>query len=189
MPPPVSASASGGSASGTHERSPKRAGLAGPPKKQGAAEDAFQVYFGDLPSPRMIEVVRPKELEVPKWRVVPECEAASGKSSGGGKGGNGKKPVPTNGDKAHADKSHSAAAGSAGLNGADGGDESELSDADDTSDATFELRHNRTLDQAIHAARAVARKLVAQKQRQQQQGQQQGQQADGAGGLAEGEEW
>ena len=33
-------------------------------------DDAFQVYFGDLPSPRMIEVVKPKEVPLPSWRVT-----------------------------------------------------------------------------------------------------------------------
>ena len=32
--------------------------------------------MGDLPSPRMIEVVRPKELVVPQWRVIPSASNA-----------------------------------------------------------------------------------------------------------------
>lgn len=33
-------------------------------------DNTFQVYFGDLPSPRMIEVVRPKEVSLPSWRAT-----------------------------------------------------------------------------------------------------------------------
>ena len=40
-------------------------------KERERQEDgAFQVYFGDLPSPRMIEVVKPKEVQLPSWRVT-----------------------------------------------------------------------------------------------------------------------
>ena len=38
-------------------------------------DDTFQVYFGDLPSPRMIEVVKPKEVQLPSWRVITTADA------------------------------------------------------------------------------------------------------------------
>jgi hypothetical protein len=46
-------------------------------------DDNFQVYFGDLPSPRVIEVVKPKEVQLPSWRVIATAEtrrAAAGDS-------------------------------------------------------------------------------------------------------------
>ena len=46
-------------------------------------DDTFQVYFGDLPSPRVIEVVKPKEVQLPSWRVIATAEtrrAAAGDS-------------------------------------------------------------------------------------------------------------
>lgn len=48
-------------------------------RNEAVAEDAFQVYVGDLPSPRIIEVVRPKELQVPQWRrIASPCRGEDG---------------------------------------------------------------------------------------------------------------
>ena len=53
------------------ERSPRM--RASEPRKTTPSfqeDDAFQVDFGALAPPRMIEVVKPKEVPLPSWRVV-----------------------------------------------------------------------------------------------------------------------
>uniref|UniRef100_A0A7S4BGR1 Uncharacterized protein n=1 Tax=Chrysotila carterae TaxID=13221 RepID=A0A7S4BGR1_CHRCT len=72
MPPPLVASTSsprlraGRSDSGSSVRLAHR---------EREESDAFQIYFGDLPSPRIIEVVKPKEVLLPRWRVVQDGAA------------------------------------------------------------------------------------------------------------------
>ena len=47
------------------------------PTSESSGDDAFQVYFGDLPSPRMIEVVKAKEVQLPSWRALPKRDDAA----------------------------------------------------------------------------------------------------------------
>ena len=55
-------------------------------ERQGSQEDDFQVYFGDLPSPRMIEVVKPKEVQLPSWRVTSAAKSAAAETRRGAAG-------------------------------------------------------------------------------------------------------
>jgi len=115
------------------------------PKDKEESKDDFQIYFGDLPSPRMIEVVRPKEVLLPSWRFV------SPKAGG---------PALAAANVATATAEHAA--------GETGESSSDEDSEDATSDITYERRHTRTLERAIAAARAVARKM-AQEERQRRQ--------------------
>ena len=109
------------------------------------ASEAFQIHFGDLPSPRCIEVVRPKQVMLPGWRILPP--------SGAGSGGSGCLGVES-------------------CSGVESGSEVEAHAGEgetyDTSDAAYERRHARTLERAISAARAVARAMATQERQRHQ---------------------
>jgi len=87
MPPPIATSSSAsprlkGQSTPHSAHASSRKSLSS--QKQDAI-DAFQIHFGDLPSPRMIEVVRPKEVVLPGWRII---------GSGPDRAGSALKPAP-----------------------------------------------------------------------------------------------
>jgi hypothetical protein len=235
MPPPLAASAS----SGSHlsERSPggrhnKDSGDKGhgsadarslekrrlhkessrESSKEAVGEDAFQI---ELASPRIIEVVRAKEIHLPQWRVLPPHlipeplgeawaprhratlkEGRTGKAPGrsgstssiGSAGGDAGGAAASSGSGTHA-----AAAAAAALAG-DAGDADE-DEEDGIDDDVYERRHARTLERAIAAARSVALALF-QKERQKQQSHHSSGGADGKAGegapvrtMTEEDEW
>ena len=123
--------------------------------KDALSADAFEISFGGLPSPRIIQVVRPKEIHLPQWRVLPAASIPvplrdgappAAESSGRGKRGGGDK---------HSRPKHST------------GKDADAKDLEGSADAVYERRHARTLERAITAARSVAA-MLAQKERQKQ---------------------
>ena len=127
------------------ERSPRPRASSEPSsarkERESSGDDAFQVYFGDLPSPRMIEVVKAKEVQLPSWRALPNRGAPQA-SQTLGRGARNAASAPA--------------------------DDGESSD-EDTSDEVFERRHNRALERAVAAAKEWAAEM-AQKERQKSSG-------------------
>jgi len=136
MPPPLHVpSERSPRLTGQGSRSPRdRVGSAGGPSPRiRPKQDGFAVYFGDLPSPRIIEVIKAKEVLLPGWRTT----AAPPRPAAGLAGGGG--PVPR---------------------AAPGEESSSEDDEEATTDEAFERRHTRTLERAILAARKVARDMA-----------------------------
>ena len=128
--------------------------------------DAFEISFGDLPSPRVIEVIRAKEIVLPSWRLVatdllpPSFNRPKTKNGAKGK---------TNGKVEHPP--------------AQNGDcDDDSGEEDDGDDETFERRHVRTLERAIAAARTVAREMALKARQKQQEQQPAGKPSDGRAG-------
>ena len=110
-------------------------------KDSAVGADAFEISFGDLPSPRVIEVIRAKEIHLPQWRILPSAQTP----------------------RALAGKKEKASAAAAAPE--DDGDEGNESDDDRGDDETYMRRHTQTLERAMRAAISVARAL-AQKSRE-----------------------
>jgi hypothetical protein len=140
MPPPLHVSSERSPRlPGQGSRSPRDRSAGGPSPRLRPKQDGFAVYFGDLPSPRIIEVIKAKEVLLPGWRTTAKPpRPAAGLAGGGG---------PVSG----------AAAESSGEE-----------EGEATSDEAFERRHTRTLERAILAARTVARDM-AMKERERKQ--------------------
>jgi len=218
MPPPLAPKDSAGSH--TEGRSPKNRTLtsgeqrererklareASRDGKEAVGEDAFS--FGDLPSPRIIEVVRAKEIHLPQWRLLPADKLPAAlkpdwvpprgtkSARGGGRGGGG------GGNQSSSSKAARSAGGaviSVGHGGAANGVAYENGEGDEdegNADEVYERRHARTLECAIAAARQVAQELFQkerQKREQQQQANGDGKSGEGSHGhrvMTEEEEW
>ena len=134
-----------------------------------SADDGF--YFGDLPSPRVIEVIRPKEVLLPGWRAQKAEPALP----------NGKARAKPAGAAAH------RAANGEARDAADGSSSDE-SEEEVTTDEAYERRHMRTLERAITAARAVAR-AIALKEKQKHAPPHAPSDADADGSVTLEEEW
>lgn len=116
------------------ERSPRPRASSEPSsarkERESSGDDAFQVFFGDLPSPRMIEVVKAKEVQLPSWRALPNRDARPQTLGRGAR--------------------------NAGSTPADNGESSD----EDTGDEVFERRHNRALERAVAAAKEWAAEMA-----------------------------
>ena len=137
--------------------------------KDAVSDDAFS--FGDLPSPRIIEVVRPKEIHLPKWRLIapghlPPPLRAEWKVEGGS--GRRRAAAQGRGNSTRLGEGGSSSSSSSSKPDGGGAAAGEGDGDDGSSDEVYERRHGRTLERAIAAARSVAR-MLAQKERQKQQ--------------------
>ena len=195
MPPPVATSTSimserspksrqHSSSSNDKERERKLQRDSSRDGKEAVGEDAYQISFGDLPSPRMIEVVRAKEIHLPQWRLLPMELVPAPLLSGW---------VPPRRATEHSkDRRGGTHTKSRRIRSHAGGDEdiSEVhSNEDRGDDELYERRHVRTLERAIAAARSVARMLAQKERQKQQQATSDGKPGDGPRNLTEEEEW